>query len=143
MAILDNRKWEEPLLPPSVNLGAGDCLDVTVPTAENPWDFYIHPVSQLLQYRLYSVCTTCCHTGKEFLFVLQVSGEKDRQRISNVLSQHMGHLKQAAVQPYKYMLCCCQFSEDGCWYRAQVKGKTLIINFSTLLITHRFYCTSH
>ena len=43
VAVLDNRKWAEP---PSlsINLGAGDCLDVTVPTAENPWDFYVHQV---------------------------------------------------------------------------------------------------
>ena len=46
VAVLDNRKWAEPLTL-SINLGAGDCLDVTVPTAENPWDFYVHLVSRL------------------------------------------------------------------------------------------------
>ena len=45
VAVLDNRKWAEPGSL-SVNLGAGDCMDVTVPTAENPWDFYVHLVSQ-------------------------------------------------------------------------------------------------
>lgn len=43
IAVLDKRKWEEPGSRP-VNLGAGDCVDVSVPTAENPWDFYIHLV---------------------------------------------------------------------------------------------------
>lgn len=44
VAVLDNRKWAEPNTL-SVNLGAGDCMDVTVSTAENPWDFYVHLVS--------------------------------------------------------------------------------------------------
>ena len=46
VAVLDNRKWAEPGSL-SMKLGAGDCMDVTVPTAENPWDFYVHLVSYL------------------------------------------------------------------------------------------------
>ena len=49
VAVMDNRKWEEPSSL-SVSLGSGDCLDVTVPTAENPWDFYVHLV------RLHEMC---------------------------------------------------------------------------------------
>ena len=49
VAVLDNRKWVEPHSL-SVSLGKGDCLDVTVPTAENPWDFYVHLVSPLARY---------------------------------------------------------------------------------------------
>ena len=44
-----------------------------------------------------------------------------------MMCQHVEHLKPVAMQPYKDMLCSCQFSEDRCWYRAQVKGKTLVV----------------
>ena len=47
VAVLDNRKWAESGSL-SVNLGAGDCLDVTVSMAESPWDFYVHLVSLTL-----------------------------------------------------------------------------------------------
>ena len=43
VVVLDKRKWEEPGSRP-VNLGAGDCMNVSIPTAENPWDFYVHLV---------------------------------------------------------------------------------------------------
>ena len=43
VVVLDKRKWEESGSRP-VNLGAGDCMDVSVPTAENPWDFCVHLV---------------------------------------------------------------------------------------------------
>ena len=62
VAVLDNRKWAEPGSL-SVNLGAGDCMDVTVPTAENPWDFYVHLVSfiahcihKLRRLGIYAMC---------------------------------------------------------------------------------------
>ena len=47
VAVRNNRKWEEP---PSlsINLGSGDCLDVTVPTAEHPWDFHVQLVRLML-----------------------------------------------------------------------------------------------
>lgn len=43
VAVRNSRKWEEPSSL-SINLGSGDCLDVTVPMAENPWDFCVHLV---------------------------------------------------------------------------------------------------
>ena len=49
VAVRDNRKWEEPSSL-SVNLGSGDCLDVMVPTAENPWDFHVHLVRDTLYF---------------------------------------------------------------------------------------------
>ena len=46
VAVLNNRKWVEPHF--SVSLGVGDCLEVTVSTAENPWDFYVQLVSPMI-----------------------------------------------------------------------------------------------
>lgn len=47
VAVMDSRKWGEPSSL-SVNLGSGDCLDVMVPTAENPWDFHVHLVGHFV-----------------------------------------------------------------------------------------------
>lgn len=49
VAIRGRRKWVESGIPPSVTLATGDMIDVTVPVAENPWDFYVHSVSPFSQ----------------------------------------------------------------------------------------------
>ena len=54
---------------------------------------------------------------------IQVAGEKDRQRISDVLSQHVSRLCPVTLCPYRNMLCCCEYSQDATFYRGRVKGE--------------------
>ena len=61
----------------------------------------------------------------EYSHCLQVSGQEDLQRISEVLSHRARQLEHITFEPYRSMLCVCQYSEDGQWYRSQVKGQKL------------------